>query len=78
MAIELNINGYFDLTIYNFHTGEEVDKETEQGVLDNLQQGEYLMGLESKTISDINDLSNPIYKIEITPTDAVSYEFEEN
>ncbi|GEM_PF-1459455 len=77
MAVELNINGYVHLTFLNrneFNT--PVDKETEQGILDNLQQGEYLISLSNKTVMDINDLQNPVYRFEIDVTDALDYEFE--
>lgn len=77
MAIELSINGLFDMTILNFHTGEEVEEDIEQGILDNLQQGEYLISIANKTICDINDLQTPLYKFEFDPTDAVEYEFDE-
>jgi hypothetical protein len=30
MAIEFGINGYFEMTFQNFHTGEEVEEDIEQ------------------------------------------------
>ena len=38
MALELNINGYFELHICNLGTEIPVEKEVELGVLDTLQQ----------------------------------------
>lgn len=77
MAVELQINGYLHLTFMNVHTGEDVEEDIEQGILDNLQQGEYLISLANKTVLDINDLQNPIYKFDIDTTDALEYEFDE-
>jgi hypothetical protein len=78
MAVELMINGYFEMTFHNVHTEEEiVEKDIEQGILDNLQQGEYFMGLDSKNVYDINDLNTPIYKFSLDGTDAIEYDFNE-
>ena len=75
--IALNIKGYFDMTILNFHTKEKVEKDIEQGVLDNLQQGEYVIGINTKTIVDINDLETPLYSFELDPDANVEYDFDE-
>lgn len=77
MALELNINGYFELHICNLGTEIPVEKEVELGVLDTLQQGEYLLNMRSRTISDINDIMNPIYSVVIEATESSEYEFEE-
>lgn len=79
MAIELKVDGYFELTIY-YLNGKQVgihnDKDIEQGILDNLQQGEYLIGINSKTIVDINDMNTPLYTFEIEAGSMTDYEFE--
>ena len=77
MALELSINGFFEMTVLNLHTETPVEKDIELRILNNLQQGEYLIGMESRFIYDINDLQNPIYKFNISPTDNVSYTFDE-
>jgi hypothetical protein len=77
MTLELNINGYFDFTVCSLGTETPVDNETAQGVLDNLQQGEYLIGMRSRTISDISDLQNPIYSFVLEATSNTEYEFDE-
>jgi len=77
MAIELSINGLFDMNIFDYYTGRELEKDIEQGVLDNLQQGEYFISISNRTIYDINDLQTPLYKFEFEPTDAVEYDFNE-
>lgn len=77
MAVELRIDGYYEMSFHNIHTGEEVDQETEKGILDNLQQGEYFIGLDSKNVFDINDLKNPVYKFSLEGTDAIEYDFDE-
>ena len=77
MTLELNIQGYFDFTVCILNTEIPVDDDIAQGVLDNLQQGEYVIGMRSRTISDINDLQNPLYSFVIEATDNVEYEFDE-
>lgn len=76
MVIELNIQGYFSLTICKLGTEIPIEKEFAQGVLDSLQQGEYLLGIRSRTIMDINDLHNPLYSVIIEATENCEYEFE--
>ena len=77
MAIQLNVNGYFKLTICLVGTEIPVENETEQGVLDNLQQGEYIIGIRDKEIADINDLLTPLYSFVIESTDSSEYDFDE-
>lgn len=76
MAIELRIDGYFEMNIFN-KLGREVDVETELSILDNLQQGEYLITLSSGKIYDINDFKDYLYTFKIVPTDATEYDFDE-
>ena len=75
--VELHINGYFELTFLNPVTHEPVDEDFQLGIMDNLQQGEYLIGMESRTVKDINDLDNVLYTFDIEPTNNVAYEFDE-
>jgi hypothetical protein len=77
MAVEFQINGLYEMSFHNVHTGEEVDQETEKGILDNLQQGEYVISMNDKNVLDINDLQNPVYKFELDPTDSINHEFDE-
>ena len=76
MAIEFSVNGFFDMIIYNYYTEIEVEQDIEQGILDNLQQGEYVISIDRKLIFDINDLQKPLYKFDLDTTDAVNYEFD--
>ena len=81
MNIQLNINGYFSIEFYylnNSKVGEHKDEDILQGILDNLQQGEYIIGMGSRNVFDINDLLTPIYKFELETTDSVEYDFEED
>ena len=75
MTLELNINGYFDLTVCILGTEIPVENKVGQEVLDNLQQGEYLLGIRSRTILDTN--FDPIYSVIIEATDSAEYEFEQ-
>ena len=77
MAIEFSINGLFEMTFYNLHIETEVEKDIEGGILDNLQQGEYVIGIDSKFIFDLNDLQTPIYKFSLDTTDDIDYDFDE-
>ena len=77
MNIAMNIQGYFDFTPCILNTEIPVDEETKQGVLDNLQQGEYLISIRDRTISDINNFAVPLYSFILEPTDSCEYEFEE-
>jgi len=77
MNLTLEINGIFDFTVCILGTEIPVDNETAQGVLDNLQQGEYLITMRTREIVDINDLTEPLYNFVIEPTDYVEYNFDE-
>ena len=78
MKIQVNVQGYFDMTFLNVHTDEQIKEEDIlQGILDNLQQGEYIIGFASRFVYDINDLQNPLYKFELEVTDSVEYDFDE-
>jgi|TARA_R110000796_G_scaffold57253_2_gene132166 hypothetical protein len=77
MTLELKVDGYFDFTVCSLGTEVPVDDETAQGVLDNLQQAEYTIGMRTRTIFDINDLQNPIYSFVIEATNNTEYEFDE-
>ena len=79
MAIEFNVNGYFDMSIFYLNTGmesREVSEEEEKEILSKLQSGDYLIGMESKLIIGINTMK-PLYSFTISPTDAVEYDFDE-
>ena len=77
MTIEFGISGFLELTICTLNTDIPVDNETGLGVMDNLQQGEYTIGIRDSTICDINNLSEPLYSFILEPTNNVEYEFEE-
>jgi len=74
-GIELSINGYFRMIIFNMN-GSRVEADIEQGILDNLQQGEYMIGIDSKNIFDINDLYTPLYNFTLEATINTNYEFD--
>lgn len=78
MQIQMTINGVFDMTFFNVNTGEEIREEwIIGGILDNLQQGEYVVGIEKQNVYDINDLENPLYKFSLSATDDTEYDFDE-
>jgi len=76
MTTEVNISGYFDFTVCILNTETPTDEETAQGVLDNLKQGEYVIGIRARCIYDINQLDKPIYSFVLEATDSVDYDFE--
>jgi len=80
MQVQVNINGYFDIDFFYLNgkqVGVHKDEDILQGILDNLQMGEYVIGFESKKVFDINDLLTPLYSFELGVTDEVEYDFEE-
>jgi hypothetical protein len=79
--IELSIQGYFDMDVFYLNgskVGEHKDQDILQGILDNLQQGEYIIGIAKGHIYDLNDFGEPIYTFTIEATNNVEYEFENN
>ena len=77
MTLELNIQGYFDFTICILNTEIPIENEIALSVLDNLQQGEYIIGIRSRTIFDTNDLLTPLYSFVIEATNNTEYNFDE-
>ena len=75
-GINLDVNGSFIMNITDM-LGQAVEEDIEKGILDNLEQGEYVIGFESKTIMDLNDLQTPLYKFTLEVGDCTSYEFSE-
>lgn len=75
MAVELQVNGFFELTFIDPVTKKEVSEELEKVILANLQNGTYLFGMDSKNIVSLENLSTNMYEVVIEPTDAVNYEF---
>jgi hypothetical protein len=78
MSIKLKIDGYLNMTI-KYLNGQSIaikDKDIEEGILDNLQMGEYVIGFEDRCIYDINDLDKPLYRFELEPTHDIEYEYE--
>lgn len=76
MAIELIISGSLEMTIFDAR-GYEVDEETALSIMDNLQQGEYVIGINSREIKDINNLEDALYTFELDATEQTEYDFDE-
>ena len=77
MAIEMRIDGFFNMEIFIFGTTKEVTEDVEKSILKKIEVGTFLVGMESRTISDINDLSTPLYSFNIEPQDSAEYDFDE-
>ena len=75
--VELHINGYFEITFFSGSTGEVMEDDYQLSIMDNLQQGEYVISMNDKTVMDINQLDIILYTFEIDPTTNVSYDFDE-
>jgi len=75
-GINLDVNGSFIMRITDM-LGQSVEEDIEQGILDDLQTGEYVIGFDSKTIVSINDLQTPIYKFTLEVGDCTDYNFSE-
>lgn len=76
-TFEMTINGAFEFTVCILNTEVPVDNDIAEGVLDNLQQGEYIVGIRTRKIFDINDLTEPLYSFVLEPTDFTDYDFDE-
>ena len=76
MAIRLNINGGLILTFLGVYSDDTLEKWVVDGILDNLQNGEYVISLADKTVADINNLNYPLYRFEFEVEDDTDYEFE--
>ena len=78
-SIEFRIDGLLEMNIF-YPNGQQVginkDKDILKGILDNLQQGEYVIGINTLNIYDINDFSTPVYTFTLNATDYVEYMFE--
>jgi len=75
-GIELRVDGYFNMNIFDLD-GTPVSEKVESEILSKLQTSEYLIGLESKKISSLDDYLTPLYSFELDGTDAMNYEFSE-
>lgn len=76
MAVELHINGFFEVSFVDTLTQEEVSEETEKLILENLKNGTYIYGMDTKTVFTLEDFI-PMYKVVLDPTDALNYEWDE-
>jgi hypothetical protein len=71
----LHINASLALAL--FKDGKEVsDPKEKKQVLQNLQNGEFVIGLASRSVYDLEDLLTPIYTFEFDVIDG-EYEFED-
>lgn len=73
--IELSINGYFHMTIQTldgFHVSDGVAQE----VLEHLKSGQYVIGIESRDIRNLDNLQEPLYRFSLMATDSSEYDFE--
>ena len=77
MAVELNINGNVNLTFKHINSNDEVNSEIEKKILNELQRGNYIIGINDKHVFFIGDLLKPIYSFEIETTDYLEYDFDE-
>ena len=74
--IEFSVNGIYDMTILDFASKKEVEPWIAQGVSDNLQQGEYVISINTNLIYDINNMERPLYRFSLDATDHVEYNFD--
>ena len=77
MAIELMVNGYFSMDIYNAETKEAISADEEKKVLSKLQYGELCIGLDSKGIVGLDDLQKVLYTFSLETQCSTEYEFDE-
>jgi len=78
--IKVNLQGDFALNVFYLdgkQVGEHKDKDILKGILDNLEQGEYLLGITTGKIYDINDMQNNPYTFTLESSGSSEYEFDE-
>jgi len=76
MAIDLLVNGYFEMNISHIDTNEEVSKKEEKVILGKLQDGELFIGIGSRKIVSSQDLLTPLYSFSLEANSGSEYEFE--
>ena len=75
MAVELHVNGFFEVTFKDSLTKEVVSEETEKTILENLKNGSYVYGMDTKTVFSLDGFI-PLYTVVLDPTDALNYEWD--
>lgn len=76
MAIELRVDGYYDVIITEINGGEEVSETVEKNILKLLQSGEYVFSMNGREIYHIANLFKPLYNVELEPSDNVEYNWD--
>ena len=76
MSVELEIAGFLGITFTTIN-GSEVTQKEEKIILDNLQKGNYVISINEKTVSDLDNFEKPIYLFDIDNTEGVEYDWDE-
>jgi hypothetical protein len=76
MALELYVNGCFEVSFIDILTKEDISEETEKLIFENLNNGSYIFGMDSKTIFSLDNFI-PLYTVIIDSSDDLSYEWDE-
>jgi len=77
MAVEIKIDGYFEIVFKNIKTNERVDLETETTILRKLKSTEYAIDMEKREVNELEDLEFVLYTFDLVPTFNTSYEFNQ-
>lgn len=75
MAVELRVDGYFEVSFHDLSSHEEVSEVIEQEILAKLQTGDYLISLNKKEVLDLKSFT-PVYGFSYDPTDALEYSWD--
>jgi len=76
MSVELEIAGFLGITFTTIN-GSEVTQKEEKIILDGLQKGDYVISINKKTVSDLDNFEKPIYLFDIDNTEGVEYDWDE-
>jgi len=75
--LQVNVNGFFDIKFYYLNSQEVKDNKEKKEILQKLQNCDYVIGFENKTVMSLNNLSKVLYTISLHPTNSVEYDFDE-
>ena len=75
VRIHMCVECGYEITVCLPGTTIPVENDVQASVLDNLEQGQYIVSLNEKTISDINDLDAYVYSFTMDPLQGGEIEF---
>ncbi|MFK5892870.1 MAG: hypothetical protein QM504_06590 [Pseudomonadota bacterium] len=75
MSVVISVNADFRMRIKCLNGGNCISKGLEQEVLDSLKSGDMVVSMNEKTITSLDNLSEPLYSFELDVSDFAEYEY---